>query len=64
MSQRITDLEVKVAFLEGSLEDYDQLFQELFQKIDFLNREMKRLEEENKQSVEPFSMEQEKPPHY
>jgi len=64
MTQRITDLEIKVAFLEGSLQDYDQLFQELFKKVEFLQREIKRLEEEGKQSVEPFSLEQEKPPHY
>lgn len=64
MSQRITDLEVKVAFLEGSLQDYDQLFQELFKKIEFLQDEVKRLDEEGKQGVEPYSLEQEKPPHY
>ena len=64
MSQRITDLEVKVAFLEGSLQDYDQLFQELFKKVEFLQDEVKRLDEEGKQSAEPYSLEQEKPPHY
>ena len=64
MSERMTNLEVKVAFLEGNLQEYDQLFQELYKKIEFLELEIKRLEEENKASPEPYSLDGEKPPHY
>jgi len=64
MSDRITDLEVKVSFLEANLLEYDQLIQELFKKTKSLEDEITRLEEQQKTQVEGHSLQDEKPPHY
>lgn len=64
MLEQITNLEVKIAFLEGNVQEYDQLFQELYQKIDFLEQEVRRLDDESKVSGESHSIQSERPPHY
>jgi uncharacterized coiled-coil protein SlyX len=64
VSDRITDLEVKVAFLEASVQEYDQLIQELFSKLNAMSGDIKRLDENQKTSAEGYSIQDEKPPHY
>ena len=64
MSEDITNLEVKVAFLEKTVLEYSDLFQELYKKIDWLESELKRIEDEQRQSNEVYSAQEEKPPHY
>jgi len=64
MSEDITNLEVKVAFLEKTILEYSDLFQELYKKIDWLESELKRIEDEQRQSSEVYSAQEEKPPHY
>lgn len=65
MEERLTDLEVKVAFLERSHEELSEVVRELFGKVAALSAEVKRAREAAAQPSEPTpSLEDEKPPHY
>ena len=66
MDDRITDLEVKLAFLEKHIGELDELFQQLHGTVDRLQSEIVALAEA--QASDPASTERrlidEKPPHY
>ena len=64
MSDVITNLEVKVAYLEKTIAEYNELFTELYDRIDWLQREIKRIEEEQSHETETFNYQDERPPHY
>jgi uncharacterized coiled-coil protein SlyX len=65
MNERMTKLEIRVAFLEKTLEDLDGVVRELNGQMDALKREVKSVREETVPSdIAPPSSEVEVPPHY
>lgn len=63
--QRLTDLEVKVAFLERSHEELSEVVRELYSKVALLTSELQRARDAATQPAEPkLTLEDEKPPHY
>lgn len=63
MNERMTKLEIRVAFLEKTLEDLDGVVRDLSTQLDGLRREVKSLREERVPSELP-PPEAEVPPHY
>jgi len=62
---RVTDLEIKVSFLENTNAEMDQLIRQLFKRVDELANEIKRVEEESTTAQEEaYSLQDERPPHY
>ena len=65
MTDRVTDLEIKLAYLEDANQALDELVRQLFNRVDRLDVEVKRIKEERdggwRESVPPPG---EKPPHY
>ena len=61
MDDRLTELEVKVAFQENLLGELDEVIQLLRRQIESLQREVEELKETREElGDEPY----EKPPHY
>jgi uncharacterized coiled-coil protein SlyX len=63
MNERMTKLEIRVAFLEKTLEDLDGVVRDLSNHLDALRREVKYAREESVPSELP-PPEGEVPPHY
>ena len=66
MERRVEELEVKVAYLESTLEDLNQVVIKQQDQIDLLIEEIKRLKQQLEQGAEfvrPLS-EETPPPHY
>jgi len=63
MDKRLTDLEVKLAYLEKAHDELSEVVRELFAQVAALTREVRGRELES--PAEPRrSLEDEKPPHY
>jgi len=66
--RRVEDLEVKVAFLEHALGELDEVVRGLFDKVEALQAEVKRLRDAQQAGEEGDDDEgglaYEKPPHY
>jgi uncharacterized coiled-coil protein SlyX len=63
MNERMTKLEIRMAFLEKTLEDLDGVVRDQSAQLDALRREVKSLREERVPSELP-PPEAEVPPHY
>jgi uncharacterized coiled-coil protein SlyX len=63
MNERLTKLEIRVAFLEKTLEDLDGAVRDLSTQLDAFRRELRSLREESVPSELP-PPEAEMPPHY
>ncbi len=61
MEERIMDLEVKVAFQEGTIAELDEVIRTLRDEVDALRREVRELQE---QQLAAPADESEPPPHY
>ena len=64
MQERITELEVKVAFQEKLIADLDDVIRELREQVDRLERDVRELREQGAGQVEKTTLEDDKPPHY
>lgn len=67
LTQRLTDLEIRVAYQENTITALDEVIQEQFALIDRLQREMEQLRnhmESQPNSAKLGSLEEELPPHY
>ena len=66
MERRVEDLEIKIVYLESTLESLNQVVIKQQNQIDLLIEEIKRLKQQLEQGVEfvrPLS-EETPPPHY
>jgi uncharacterized coiled-coil protein SlyX len=61
MEQRVTELEIKVAYLERTVGELDGLVRVLSEQMDLLRREVARLRASEQRQEPPPS---EQPPHY
>lgn len=62
MDERLTDLEIKVAFQEHTTLALDDVLRALVDRVDRLERELTALREEHRAAMTP--VESERPPHY
>lgn len=62
MSDRLTDLEVKVAFQEHTLQQLDDVLRELVDRLERTEKRLSEVEQEHRNSLAP--LENPKPPHY
>ncbi|HEY3446785.1 MAG TPA: SlyX family protein [Myxococcales bacterium] len=63
MDKRLTDLEVKVAYLEKAHDELSEVVRELYAQLASLTREIRG--QERGGTAEPkLTLEDEKPPHY
>lgn len=62
MTNRTEELEIKVAYLEKSLVELDDVVREMADKIQALEREVAEIRDESMPSGN--DLESEKPPHY
>lgn len=63
MEKRLTDLEVKVAYLEKAHDELSEVVRELYAQVAALAREVRGREPEGPAEPRP-TLEDEKPPHY
>jgi uncharacterized coiled-coil protein SlyX len=65
MEDRITNVEVRIAFLEKTVEDLDAVVRELGSELVALRRAYEQLRDRAVPSSEPArTLEDDKPPHY
>lgn len=64
MESRIVDLEVKVAYLEHTLAQLDEVLQHTLARLEQAERLVRQLGRERDVAAEPGTLEDEVPPHY
>jgi len=64
VDDRITELEIKVAYQEDLLDKLNQVIVELRQQLDGLENDIKHLRQQTLVGVEPTGAADEPPPHY
>jgi uncharacterized coiled-coil protein SlyX len=60
--ERVTDLEIKVAYLERTVAESESALRTLGEQVELLRREVVRLRQLEREAAEPPASE--KPPHY
>jgi SlyX protein len=63
-AERLTDLEIKVAYQDKLIADLDALVRAFGTKLDELSRELKQLKEGVRSPETPVGPANEPPPHY
>lgn len=63
MDERVTELEIKVAYLERAHDELSEVVRELFAKVEVLSR-LVSAREGGEPGAAARSPEEEKPPHY
>lgn len=63
-AERLTDLEIKVAYQDKLIADLDALVRSFGAKLDELSRELKQLKEGVRSPEVPAGPANEPPPHY
>ena len=64
MEQRLTELEIKVSYLEKSFDELSQVVRELFARLSAVEKECRRTRETAEAPEAPRSLADEKPPHF
>lgn len=64
MSDRVTELEIKVAFLENHLGELDRIIQELMTRLERAERDVREIREERNAASTLGTPEEEVPPHH
>lgn len=64
MDERLTDLEIKVAYQDKLIADLDALVRSFGVRLDELSRELKQLKEGVRSPEQPLGPANEPPPHY
>jgi len=65
MEDRVTELEVKVVYLERAHEELSEVVRDLYEKVAALTRQLQGLREQAGSPADPArTLEDDKPPHY
>lgn len=64
MQERMTSLEVKVAFIENQIMELDGVIRDLASRLGALIEEFETVKQETQGSMEERGLGDEKPPHY
>ncbi len=64
MDERLTDLEIKVAYQDKTIADLEALVRGFGVRLDLLTRELEQLKSAVKSPEVPLGPPTEKPPHY
>ncbi|MBI5543940.1 MAG: SlyX family protein [Deltaproteobacteria bacterium] len=65
MEERLTELEIKVSYLEKAHDELSEVVRELFEKVASLSAQVRSAGEVTTQAPEPpRTLEDDKPPHY
>jgi len=64
MPAETTGLEIKVAYVENAQAEMDELIQQLFQRIERLEAELRSVQAKMIEDAGPLNLADEKPPHY
>ncbi len=64
MEQRIIDLEIKLSFLEQTLESLNEVILEQAASLDLMRKQLERLEQREGGAGEETDPQDERPPHY
>lgn len=63
-NKRLEDLEIKVAFVENTIAELDEVVRSFGDQLEKLRDEIRELRETMEPDEEAFDMIAEKPPHY
>ena len=65
MDDQVTELEVKVAYLERAHDELSEVVRDLYERVAALTRQLQGLREQGTGPAEPpRTLEDDKPPHY
>ena len=64
LSERVTELEVKLAYQDRLIADLDSVVHEFAKRVEQLERSVQSLRETAEGSAAPIGAADEKPPHY
>lgn len=64
MDERLTDLEIKVAYQDKIIADLETLVRRLGVRVDVMSRELEQLKNAIRSPEVPLGPQSDKPPHY